>query len=407
MHLTRFSLNNYRNFTRFEADIPLGSILLVGGNAQGKTSLLEAVYFLATFTSFHATHDRQLVNFQEARDSNPAVARIEAEFMRHGRPQHLAVSIALEDNGDGGSKRMRKYVWVNGEKRKISQAIGQFNAVLFQPQMLKIIEGSPGDRRRYVNLILAQIYPDYAEALSRYDKVLTRRNALLKTLFERKGSPDQLDYWDEILAGTGSVIMHTRIQALREIEKHALLIHQNLTRNAEVLQLDYRPSYEPLAPDSDQLFLQLGDPPDRSGLSKEEIRSGFYRKIQSLHNYEIQRGVSTVGPHRDEIRFLANGRDLGDYGSRGQIRTALLSMKMAEVTWMTEKTGQPPVFLLDEVLAELDPQRRADLLEHIQDIEQTLLTTTDLDLFEQSFIDTTTRWNIHQGRLSSVVPQSG
>ncbi len=407
MYLTRLSLINYRNFTRFEADIPLGSLLLVGGNAQGKTSLLEAVYFLATFTSFHATHDRQLVNFQEAKDSNPAVARIEAEFIRHGRPQHLAVSIALEDNGANGGKRMRKYVWVNGEKRRISQAIGQFNAVLFQPQMLKVIEGSPGDRRRYLNLMLAQIYPEYSEALSTYDKVLTRRNALLKSLFERKGSPDQLDYWDEILAGTGAVIIHTRIQAIRELEKHALQIHQNLTRKTEILQLDYKPSYEPLEPDSDQLFLELGDPPDRSGLSKERIRSGFYRQLQSLHQYEISRGVSTVGPHRDEIRFLANGRDLGDYGSRGQIRTALLSMKMAEVTWMTEKTGQPPVFLLDEVLAELDPQRRVDLLDHIQNIEQTLLTTTDLDLFEQGFIDTTTRWNIHQGTLSSVIPQSG
>ncbi len=407
MYLTRLSLINFRNFTRFDADIPLGSILLVGGNAQGKTSLLEAIYFLATFTSFHASHDRQLINFQEVRDANPAVARIEAEFIRHNRPQHLAVSVALEKNGSNGGRALRKYVWVNGEKRKISQAIGQFNAVLFQPQMLRVIEGSPSERRRYLNLMLAQIYPDYSEALSTYDKVLTRRNALLKTLFDRSGAPDQLDYWDDILAGTGAVIMHTRIQAIREIEKHAMRTHQNLTRNMEVLQLDYRPSYEPLAPGSDQLFMSLGDPPDRSGVSREEIRSGLYRKLQSLHSHEIMRGVTTIGPHRDELRFMANGRDLGDYGSRGQIRTALLSMKMGEVTWMTDKTGQPPVFLLDEVLAELDPQRRADLLAHIQNIEQTLLTTTDLDLFEPSFIDTTTRWNIHQGALSSVVSRSG
>jgi DNA replication and repair protein RecF len=146
----------------------------------------------------------------------------------------------------------------------------------------------------------------------------------------------------------------------------------------------------------------MDTPADRSGFSKDEIAQGFSEALIKLRGEEIARGQTTIGPHRDEVRFLANSIDLGTYGSRGQIRTTMLALKIAEVTWMKNKTGQWPVLLLDEVLAELDPRRRADLLSRLSQSEQALLTTTDLDLFSEEFISSTTCWHIQEGKISNA-----
>jgi DNA replication and repair protein RecF len=401
MYLTHLSLTNFRNFSRLDADVPSGTLLFVGNNAQGKTSLLEAVYFLATFTSFQAGNDRQLINFIAAREPL-AVGRITADFERGNKSHRLEVRIIQEVNGSNGFRRVRKEVLLDGIKRKINELFGQFNAVLFLPQMLTVIDGSPEERRRYLNLALAQTVPDYAAALSVYNRAISQRNALLKQLYERNGDPEQLTYWDDQITSTGAMLIHARIQAVREIEKLAAVIHHDLTRGDEVLRLDYRPAYDPIPETPGQFALPLDAPADRSGFSKDEIARGFGEALIKLRTEEIARGQTTIGPHRDEVRFLANGIDLGTYGSRGQIRTNMLALKMAEVAWMRSKTGQWPVLLLDEVLAELDPQRRADLLSRLTQSEQALLTTTDLDLFSEDFVATTTCWNIQEGKITNI-----
>jgi len=401
MYLKHLSLTNFRNFARLDLDMPRRVVVLVGSNAQGKTSLLEAVYFMAAFTSFQTHADRQLVNFIAARDARKqvVVGRLVADFQR-GRSDHrLEARLILEPTGVNGV-RLRKEVLLDGVKRSLSDVIGQFNAVVFVPQMSQILEGGPDERRRYLNLTLAQTIPSYVRALSEYNQALSQRNALLKALNEHGRNSEQLGVWDEALARLGAQIILWRIQALQEIERLAARVHLELTRGKEVLRLSYEPAFDPLPQPEGQLGLKMDTPVDRSGLELEEIRLGFVEKLARLRREEIARGMTTIGPHRDELRFLANGIDLGDYGSRGQIRTALLALKMAEVNWMKERTGEWPVILLDEVMAELDLERRADLLAYLDKSEQVLFTTTDLNLFTPDFARNAEIWDVYGGNVS-------
>ncbi len=398
MYLKHLSLTNFRNFARLDLDVPRRAVLLVGSNAQGKTSVLEAVYFLATFSSFQTHTDRQLVNFVAARESL-AVARIVADFMRAGRSHRIEVRIIVEPVGVLNGQRARKEVLFDGVKRPLNEVIGHFNAALFIPQMSQVLEGGPEDRRRYLNLSLAQVIPGYAKALSDYQKTLEQRNALLKQLGERGGDMSQLDFWDTSLVETGAQIILWRIQAVQELERLAARTHLGLTRGKEVLRLAYDPAYDPLPRPNGQIFLKLDAPVDRSGLDLATIKKGFVEALKKVRGEEINRGVTTLGPHRDEMRFLANGVDLGDFGSRGQVRTTLLALKLAEVAWMKEKTGEWPVILLDEVMAELDHERRADLLSALAETEQSLLTTTDEHLFTPEFVQNSTLWRVRSGAV--------
>lgn len=398
MYLTHLSLTDYRNFTRLSLDVPRGMLLLVGANAQGKTSLLEAVYFLATFSAFDAESDRQAINFIAGRN-DLAVGRIVADFQRGGKKHRLEVRLIQDraatpyENG----VRLRKEILLDNVKRKNGEAFGQFNAVLFLPQMLRIVDGTPEERRRYLNMALAQIIPAYADHLSAYARSVAQRNALLKQLAERGGDPNQLAFWDEQLAEHGSALIYARIHAIQTLERLAALNHHELTRRAEVLRLIYQPAYDPLPLPKHQTVLPLNLAVDRAGLPQEKIQRGFLQALAAHRNQDIARGVTTLGPHRDELRFLANGVDLGSYGSRGQIRTAMLALKLAEVEWMQQTTGESPVLLLDEVLAELDADRRHDLLQRLGSSEQAFLTTTDLDLFSPSFVSRASIWQVHAG----------
>jgi DNA replication and repair protein RecF len=400
MYLTHLSLTNFRNFSRLDVDVPRGAILLVGENAQGKTSVLEAIYYLATLTSFHADHDRQLINFLATRE-NLAVARLVGGFMRGEEEHRVEVRIIQESNGYNGAARVRKEVLLDGVKLRAHEMIGQFKAVLFLPQMLRVIEGSPDERRRYLNLALAQVLPRYSEVLSNYAQALSQRNALLKQLNEHGGDIDQLAFWDDQIVASGSQLIYARIQSVQELERIATRIHHELTRGGEVLRLSYQPAYDPLPRPQGQYALPMNAPIDRTNFSLEYIRQGFRQGLAALRSEEIARGSTSIGPHRDELRFLENGVDLGIYGSRGQVRTTMLALKLAEVNWMKEKTGHTPVLLLDEVLAELDTLRRSDLLAHLAIGEQTLLTTTDLDLFANDFVRNSILWSVRGGRLET------
>ena len=375
--------------------------MLVGNNAQGKTSLLEAIYFLATLTSFHASTDRQLINFIEARQ-DVAVGRIVADFSRAAETHRIEVRIIQEPNGQNRGSHLRKEVLLDGIKRKPSEVIGQFNAVLFLPQMMGVIEGGPEERRRYLNLALSQVISHYQAALAEYNKSLLQRNALLKQLYERKGDTSQLDYWDDQIATYGAQLIHARIRAVQELERLAARTHRELTHANEVLRLSYQPAYDPLPQAPGQFTLPLNAAVDRCGFSQEQIRKGFLESLAKLRFEEIARGVTTIGPHRDELRFLANGIDLGIYGSRGQARSAILALKIAEVAWMNSKSGHWPILLLDEVLAELDTERRFDLLARLDQSEQVLLSTTDLDLFTPDYVKNAVVWRIAGGRVEKA-----
>lgn len=402
MRLTHLSLSNFRLFSRLDVDLPAGILLLVGNNAQGKTSILESMYLLATFTSFHASSDRQLVNFQSV-DEDLAVGRVVAEYLRGERSHRLEVRLILEKNGNGG-KRFRKEILLDGTRVAPAQVVGHFASVIFLPQMTRVIEGGPDERRRYLNLTISQSDAVYTRALTEYHQALTQRNALLKLLAERGGDPVQLSYWNEILTSRGAILLHARIHAISEIGAIAARIHRRLTQESELLQLAFQPSINPgenAGETTPQPSLALGDIPDFSGLDRETIQANFLSQLERSRREELARGVTVIGPHRDELRMLVNGVDLGNYGSRGQIRTALLAVKMAEVEWLKSKIGFWPVLLLDETLAELDLQRRADLLAFLDGYKQAILTTTDIHLFPPDFAGKGTLWHVQDG---SIIP---
>ena len=386
MILSHLSLTNFRAFSRLDADFPNGMLVLVGANAQGKTSILEAIYYLATFSSFHSSNDRQLINFLSLGDT-PPVARIVAEIQRDGQTHKLEVRLILEQL-QGENTRLKKEILVDGVKRTAQTALGNFNAVIFLPQMTRVAEESPDERRRYLNLAISQVVPGYARNLSGYARALEQRNALLKLLSERGGDPNQLEYWDEKLAEAGSEIILRRLEAVHELEPFAREIFGKISANSENLDISYQPAL-------DLLYSKKEAP----NFLKGDIKSIFLGKLKHLQREEIRRGVTTVGPHRDEMRFFSNGMDLGTFGSRGQIRSLLLALKLAEVSWMKTRSGTYPVLLLDETQAELDLQRRAELLDYLVAYEQALFTTTDLALYPDNFIKKATIWNIANGRI--------
>lgn len=395
MHLKHLSLTNFRSLTRLDTDLPRRAVVLVGQNAQGKTSVLEAIYFLAAFTSFQTHADRQIVNFHEAK--NPlAVTRLVADYQRGKTKHRIEARLILEPTGVNG-QRLRKEILLDGVKRHANDVIGHFNAVIFVPQMSQIIEGGPDERRRYLNLALAQAVPSYARVLGEYSQALSQRNALLKALNENGGNRDQLQVWDEALVRFGAQVILWRIQAVKEIERLASRIHHELTRGLEILRLAYEPAFDPLPKPNGQLGLKLDTVIDRSSIELDEIQEGFLTRLREIRGEEIARGVTTIGPHRDDLRFIINKADVSNYGSRGQMRTTLLALKLAEVEWMKERTGEYPVILLDEVMAELDTSRRTDLLKYVGEDRQVLFSTTDLTLFSPEFTGDAEIWDVKGG----------
>lgn len=391
MRLNRLSLTNFRAFARLEMDLDGRILVLVGDNAQGKTSLLEAVYYLATFASFQAGTDRQMINFSAITEPL-AVARIVADYERGGTKHRLEVRIIQEPVLPSGT-RTRKEILLDGVKKSAAEGVGQFSAVIFLPQMTRIIEGSPEDRRRFLNMALCQAVPGYAKALSEYSKVITRRNALLKTLAEQHGSADQLTFWDDRLVETGSAMILARAQAVSQLENHAERLHRRLTNGLEKFAIRYQPA------------IDLEPSPE---WTRESVRSAFRESLNHTRREELARGVTVCGPHRDDLHFLCNNLDLGDFGSRGQVRTAMLSLKLAEVNWMKAQTGEWPVLLLDETLAELDLHRRADLQETLEECDQGILTTTDLHQFSDAFMAECAIWRVTGGCVDvETAPTAG
>ncbi|HET7011511.1 MAG TPA: DNA replication and repair protein RecF [Anaerolineales bacterium] len=402
MLLAHLSLSNFRNFIRLESALPAGTTLVLGANAQGKTSLLEAIHYLVAADSPHAAQDRQLINFLALAESTP-VARLVGEVHRADRILRVEIRLVLEKT-NGEEPRLRKDVLLNGVRRRVGDLAGVFNAVLFLPEDLQVLEGPPAERRRYLDLALSQADPQYAASLAEYGRVITQRNALLKQLSDQAANGDQLEFWDRQAAEAGASLFRGRALAVRELETLAAPVHAELTRGAESLRLEYLPALPAAVPGDGQLGLPLAETTDWTGLSHAAWRDRLSTALARMRPDDVLRGSTLVGPHRDELRLLSNGIDLRPYGSRGQNRTAMISLKLAEVEWLRQRTGEWPVLLLDEVLAELDQDRRRDLLARVSQSQQALLTSTDESLFDEEFRRRSTIWRIRAGQLEPASP---
>ncbi len=400
MQINHLSLTNFRNYARLEFSLPTGKpAVLYGDNAQGKTSALEAIYYLATSNSPYTTSDRQLIHWRTENDPIP-FARLSAEVGNKQDSYHK-LDITLMLDMSSGTARFKKSIKLNHVDKRVTDVIGLLSVVLFLPQDLSLIEGSPADRRRFMNTTLMQVNLNYLLAHNEYDKLLPQRNALLKRIAERRAQPVELEFWDEQLANCGSMIIAGRQQFLRELEIKARDTHHQLTGGSETLSLHYLPSITPTADgDSKQMsFDVLGLDLNRQ-LQPEQIKPQYMERLLALRHEAIQRGMTLSGPHRDELRLLINGRDCGLYGSRGQARTAVMALKFAELEWMRDQIGEYPLFLLDEVVAELDKSRRAFLLDRLDGQAQTLLTTTDLDVFDRRFLQRAQIFRVDDGQIT-------
>lgn len=396
MRLKRLTLVNFRNYTRLEIAFDRPLTVLQGDNAQGKSNLLEAIYILATSKSPRAGSDRDLLNWFAESDIQP-YARIDAEVERGQRAERIEITV-LKANGGANGSSVRKQIRINGVNRRALDLLGHLNVVLFMPQDVELVDGSPSVRRRYLDIMLCQINPRYCRALSEYSHAVVQRSHLLRRLRERPGDPAQLAYWDEMLTTRGSEVMAWRRRAIVALDQRASAIHRELASGSELLRLKYQPSLPIPEALQQTLGLELAITPEETA----EIRALFAERLARLRPAELHQGACLVGPHRDDLRFLVNGRDLQTFGSRGQQRTAALSLKMAETRLMHAETGEPPVLLLDDVLSELDAKRRECLLEAVNGVEQTILTTTDLTLFSADFLARADSFQVTEGRIQRL-----
>ena len=399
MKIDHLSLTNFRNYARLEFSPPADRpIVLVGDNAQGKTSALEAIFYLATSTSPYTTSDRQLIHWRTENDPIP-YARLSAEIGgANGAYYKLDITLMLDLSS--GAARFKKSVKLNNVDKRVMDIVGLLNVVLFLPRDLTLVEGSPSDRRRFMDGTLRQVDVDYLLAQNEYDKILPQRNALLKRIAEKRADPVELEFWDEQLAASGAVIIAGRQRFLRELEDRARATHLALTGGRETLRLKYLPSILP-ASDAEgrQLSFDVAGLDLHRQLTPAEIKPQFLERLVAQRREAIGRGVTVAGPHRDELRLFINERDCGLYGSRGQARTAVMALKFAELEWMRDQLGEYPLFLLDEVVAELDRDRRSFLLERLDGEAQTLVTTTDLEIFSPAFLQQASVYQVQNGQI--------
>ena len=368
MYLKSLHLRYFRNYREQVIDFAAPKTILVGQNAQGKSNLLEAVELLSTLRSHRSHRDRELV--LSGQESGQIIATIE----RDSGP--LDLTLNLRSNG-------RRTLMVNSEPvRRHLDFLGHLNAVEFSSLDLDLVRGTPAERRNWLDNVLIQLEPFYAHLLQQYNHVLRQRNAFLKS-FQREGSLDraQLDLWDQQLAGTGTRLTRRRQRLLVRLAPLATHWHQAISGKNEDLQVHYAPNV-PLE----------GDEP-------EAIYQAFLEKLQQKAIAEQHQGTSLVGPHRDEVELIINQTPARQYGSQGQQRTLVLALKLAELKLIEEVIGEPPLLLLDDVLAELDLQRQNQLLETIQDRFQTLITTTHLGAFDAQWLKSAQILKIGDGKI--------
>jgi DNA replication and repair protein RecF len=385
MYLKSLHLKSFRNYHEQKVQFTAQKAILVGNNAQGKSNLLEAVELLATLKSHRTNRDRDLVL------EGATVGQILAVLERvYGT---LDLCLTLRPSG-------RRTVALHQEPlRRHLDFLGVLNAVQFSSLDLELVRGAPECRRNWLDTLLVQLEPLYAAILHQYHQVLQQRNALLKNLRQpesdlvsRKSSQAsissqlaQLHLWDRQLAEAGSRVTRRRARVLERLAPLAQTWHASISGKTEVLEIQYLPNVQ----------WQEGDP--------ALVQQAFLEKIEQRRIAEQQLGTSVVGPHRDDVAFTINQTPAKSYGSQGQQRTLVLALKLAELKLIEEVIGEPPLLLLDDVLAELDPQRQNQLLEAIQDRFQTLITTTHLGSFDAQWLKSSQVLTVKGGHIASFL----
>ena len=339
MFIKRLQMLNYRNYNALDIELCPNVNVFMGDNAQGKTNILEAIYYCAFAKSHRTSKDKELINW------NGEHAFISVDVGRERLDKRIDISI-LKD----GKKSIR----INKIKiKKIGELFGNFNVVMFSPEDLRIIKDSPGVRRKFIDMELCQLNPKYYYNLVQYNKVLNERNILLRN---RSTSSEMLEIYDMQLVEFGYNIIRERIKYIESLNKYAEKIHSDITSGKEKINFKYISTIKDL----------------------ENIKENFYTLLEKNRSKDCDRGTTSIGPHRDDLKFYINDMN-ASFGSQGQQRSLILSLKMAEIALIKKVTEEFPILLLDDVMSELDNHRQLKLLESIDEEVQTFMTTTSLD----------------------------
>jgi DNA replication and repair protein RecF len=387
--LTHLSLVNFRNLLHLDLELPGGIIVFFGANAQGKTSLLEAIYLLAIARSFKAENERELVNFRSAAELGQAlvggvIERQEGRIQVYVGYQCVSAPISTQVGGDKWGYSVRKQIRVSRVRRTATDLVGTVNAVLFSAEDIQLVYGPPSRRRRYLDILISQIDPLYLRGLQRYQRVMHQRNRLLRVLREGRANADELEFWDNELVREGAALTLRRQEATTFLSSACAQQYRELIDDGEELWMEYRPS------------VQLGgDIP--------EIEWEFRQVLLAFRDRELATCMTVIGPHRDDIRLSIGGIDMGTFASRGQARTVALTLRLAEAAYLAVTRGEGPIVLLDDVLSEMDVGRRKKVLEKVAEYQQVLITTTDLHLVRDFLGRRATYFHVSDGEVSCLI----
>lgn len=396
MHLAHLSLASVRSFRHLELDLTPGLHLVTGPNGSGKSNLMEAIALLATTRSARTTSDIELIAWDALRDDPLPAARLGARVHTAIDEVLLEVIVSARTGMTPGAsmpaetpgtatRRFR----VNGIARRASDLIGRLRVVLFSADDLAILGGAPAGRRRYLDITISQLDSSYVRALQRYQRVLQQRNSLLRRLQERRGQQHELDFWDEELAQTGAVLLTARAFVVGELGRGAAERYTALSTHADNLEVCYKPALPPAMLDA------VNEP-------IADLATQLLAALVETRARDVQAGTTRIGPHRDDVAFLVGGHAAGGTASRGELRGIALALRLAEVTLSTERTGEPPVLLLDDVLSELDAERRERVLAAAFAVDQVIITTPDPDRPGRAELPSARRYAIADGTLNSI-----
>jgi DNA replication and repair protein RecF len=373
--LNQLNLTDLRSYATLDARFGAGPQLVWGPNAAGKTSLLEAMVLLARGGSHRTTTDAELIRW------GADVARVE------GHAGQDAVEVALVRPGSiaaaGGA---RKRIRVNGVARRATALVEKLRVVLFAPEDMLLVVGSPSLRRAVVDQLASSLFPSYAADLATYGRALQQRNGLLRAIRDETASRDELRYWDVPFLDAGGAVIAARHRLLARLEAPLAAAHAEIAPEealAGALGLEYVTN-APAGPD-------------------ETPRDALARRLAETAEKELWNGTTLVGPHRDDVAFAMAGRDLSAFASRGQQRTAILALKLAELDLVTATDGRPPLLLLDDVFSELDPARRAHLVRRIAALPQAFVTTTTLEDLDPALRAIATPWEVRSGDAGAAL----
>lgn len=375
MRLLKLELRHFRNYRELNLEFSGSLAVFVGENAQGKTNLLEAIYLLAMGRSYRTSRDHDLIGWGES------YGRVRSLVSR--ATGDVTVEVLLKDEGPKEFK-------VAGERiRRQTDLLGTVNVVVFSPDDLQLVKGSPSERRRFLDVEIAQVSPAYRYHFTRYQRVLRQRNNLLKAIQGGQASFDALEAWDPQLVADGAWVVAKRAQVVKRISHWSRLSHKNITGGKEELSLLYRP-----------FFQSEGEEPSDAWENPSYVEQRFYESLENVRKEERIRGITLVGPQRDDLAFAIDGSDLRFFGSQGQQRTAVLACKLAELEYMKEEAGEYPILLLDDVMSELDDSRRERFMHTVSGRINTFITTTNLRGVTDDVLNQATCYEIRQGTVT-------